>query len=96
MCGIAKQLSLSRTTARISTSLSPSLVAFFGNALERGIGRWLNVDTVCCGRQSVGSLSSLKTLSVPEMFIETVGVGRMLGAGEGQMTKAAALVKPKR
>jgi hypothetical protein len=35
-CGTAKQLSLSRTTALISTSFRPS---FLGNAFDRGIGR---------------------------------------------------------
>lgn len=68
-CGTAKQLSLSRTTALMSTSFSPS---FFGNALDKGIGRWLNVETVCCGRHRAGSRISLKTLRVPDIFMGVV------------------------
>ena len=53
----------------MSTSFSPFLSAFLGKALDSGMGKWLNVDTVCCGRHSVGFHNSLNTFSVPEMFI---------------------------
>lgn len=43
-----------------------------------GIGRWLNVDTVCCGRHRVGSLSSRKMFRVPEIFI-----GKVMGSFGG-------------
>ena len=32
----------------------------------------MNVDTVCCGKQRLGSLRSLKKFSVPEIFIGIV------------------------
>ena len=52
--------------------MSTSSPVFLGNAFDSGIGRWLKVDAVCCGRHNVGSLNSRKTFNVPEMFIETV------------------------
>lgn len=52
----------------MSTSFSPSFPPRL-NAFDRGMGRWLNVDTVCCGRARVGSLNSRNTFSVPEIFI---------------------------
>ena len=58
--GEAKQLSLSRTMARMSTF--PSLV----KALLIGSGICVKLETVACGRQSAGLYKSLKTFNVPE------------------------------
>ena len=35
-------------------------------ALQRGIGKWLKVGTVWCGKHREGSLRSLNTFKVPE------------------------------
>lgn len=66
MFGTAKQLSLSRTTALISTFSEPA------KALDKGIGKLLNVDTVACGRHSDGFRSNRNTLSVPDKLIEDI------------------------
>lgn len=66
--GLAKQSSLSSTTALIS-GFCPSKDE--ANANDIGIGRWLNVDIVACGRRREGFWIHLKALRVAETFIET-------------------------
>ena len=74
--GLAKQSSLSSTTALIS-GFCPSKDE--ANANDIGIGKWLNVDIVACGRQSEGFWINLKVLRVAETFIEIyqVTTGKM-------------------
>ncbi|PNS18940.1 small nuclear ribonucleoprotein Sm D3 [Sphaceloma murrayae] len=49
------------------------------NALDRGIGRSLKVDTVACGKHNEGFNSSLKTFKVPDKFSVMVADGEKLG-----------------
>ena len=64
--GLAKQLSLSSTSALIS-GLSPPLAT--AKALDIGIGSWSKVDTVACGIDSEGRTTNLKIFNVAETFI---------------------------
>ena len=48
-----------------------------GNAFEMGIGNWLNVEIVECGRQSEGLVISLNTFRLAEMFIGEPGYSRL-------------------
>lgn len=65
-CGIAKQLSLSRTIARMSAGFS--LPFFAANAVLRGMGSWSKVEIVWCGRQRDGLMKSRRKLKVPDRF----------------------------
>ena len=67
--GLAKQLSLSSTTALIS-GLWPPLAAVRAVATE--IGRRSKVGTVAWGRHSEGFRSKLNTLSVAETFMGAI------------------------
>jgi hypothetical protein len=85
VCGTAKQLSLSNTTALISTSSSlASSLSFLRSrnfdlevaallrpkARDSGIGRSANVETVACGRQRDGSRATRKRERMAGMFID--------------------------
>lgn len=79
VCGTAKQLSLSSTTARMSIASSFSFdvlvmrVLLPANARERGMGKSANVETVACGRQSDGSRATRKRERIAGMFMWSLG-----------------------
>jgi hypothetical protein len=62
-------LSLSKTIALISTFL------YLPSALFRGIGRWLNVETVAWGKQRVGLVRRRNTFKVAETLKVFISIG---------------------
>lgn len=67
-CGLAKQLSLSSTTALMSGS-TPRFAS--AKTFATGMGTWSKVDTVACGRHREGLDRSLKAFNVAETFIRS-------------------------
>ena len=54
-----------------------------GNAFETGIGNWLKVGIVACGKQREGSRTNLKIFRVAETFIGRVRFRDAGGRGWG-------------